>query len=601
MTALQELQPEAFEFHNEFEYGGTGGGNRNNNEFVKWVQRSLNQILGLRLTEDGIAGPQTRSAIRSFQQKQGITPDGVVGQKTEKALIDASATTPTITLQPDRIIVSASAAPAQLISTSNTAIALDDPRVDVTAKFALQRMMKRFGQQQDAARLIAGINSGQLAGIFGDDLAVTARLAKKWNTAGYLLVPKGADSVVVLDPENPKTAPPTIVFRGNKQVRYSTDRLHSALQQASRTLQKLSPKVIAACSSGGQSRSSNSDSSLLAGSPIFACINIDEPPPIILVGSKFVSTVSDFKQAISDERLVTNGQFFWKSLMEAALENDPPILPKAIVSGKEIYDRLWRQYLKDQTPFDKDSLREFFKKNNLPLTVKSVAEVLEHERDKCEITAGHVSRLASNKMFSVDRCASSCEKTIRKVRVGLNQPGLDFDSLITRVEHPKLTPESGSNERQDILVYKKSPPFSIGLTDVLEVVRRALKGGFFVIAGVLSGVKNNQPSSRKPEHFLLILDVDDEDRFLFWDPDASVSKWTIFGQGFGVLFFDKTANRFTTAKNDADIEVFVFGVHIQDLTQESFSRESTPDNPQIRKRYQVMTLRCGLQPFSSPC
>jgi LAS superfamily LD-carboxypeptidase LdcB len=59
------------------------------------VQRAVNQVLGLQLTEDGIAGPATRSAIRSFQQKHGgLAVDGVVGAQTEAALIAAGASPP---------------------------------------------------------------------------------------------------------------------------------------------------------------------------------------------------------------------------------------------------------------------------------------------------------------------------------------------------------------------------------------------------------------------------------------------------------------------------------------------------------------------------
>jgi outer membrane protein OmpA-like peptidoglycan-associated protein len=54
--------------------------------YVRWLQQALNQILGLRLKIDGANGPQTRSAIRSFQQRQGLTVDGIVGSKTDAAL-----------------------------------------------------------------------------------------------------------------------------------------------------------------------------------------------------------------------------------------------------------------------------------------------------------------------------------------------------------------------------------------------------------------------------------------------------------------------------------------------------------------------------------
>jgi N-acetyl-anhydromuramyl-L-alanine amidase AmpD len=64
--------------------------NRSSKDYIRWVQESLNRILGLRLTVDGIMGPQTRSAIRSFQQKQGLTVDGNVGPNTEAALIKAT-------------------------------------------------------------------------------------------------------------------------------------------------------------------------------------------------------------------------------------------------------------------------------------------------------------------------------------------------------------------------------------------------------------------------------------------------------------------------------------------------------------------------------
>src|SRR5882762_9434331 len=62
--------------------------------YVQWIQQSLNQILSLRLAVDRISGPQTRSAIRSFQQQQGLVVDGIVGPKTESALVAAGAAAP---------------------------------------------------------------------------------------------------------------------------------------------------------------------------------------------------------------------------------------------------------------------------------------------------------------------------------------------------------------------------------------------------------------------------------------------------------------------------------------------------------------------------
>ena len=53
---------------------------------IKMLQRRLN-ILGNQLTVDGIWGVQTDSAVRGYQYKAGLTVDGIVGPKTQAALI----------------------------------------------------------------------------------------------------------------------------------------------------------------------------------------------------------------------------------------------------------------------------------------------------------------------------------------------------------------------------------------------------------------------------------------------------------------------------------------------------------------------------------
>jgi outer membrane protein OmpA-like peptidoglycan-associated protein len=68
-----------------------GESNRSSSEYIRWVQQGLNRILGVQLAVDGIAGVQTKSAIRSFQTKQGLVVDGIVGPVTEAALVSAGA------------------------------------------------------------------------------------------------------------------------------------------------------------------------------------------------------------------------------------------------------------------------------------------------------------------------------------------------------------------------------------------------------------------------------------------------------------------------------------------------------------------------------
>jgi hypothetical protein len=68
--------------------------NRSSREYIMWVQRALNRLLGLQLAVDGISGTHTRSAVRSFQQQRRLTVDGIVGPQTEAALIAAGAGNP---------------------------------------------------------------------------------------------------------------------------------------------------------------------------------------------------------------------------------------------------------------------------------------------------------------------------------------------------------------------------------------------------------------------------------------------------------------------------------------------------------------------------
>jgi phosphatidylserine/phosphatidylglycerophosphate/cardiolipin synthase-like enzyme len=94
-----ELPIEPFEFDYEMEEEWeTGKPDRSSREYIRRVQQSLNQILGLNLSTDGIMGARTRSAIRSFQQKRGLGVDGIVGAQTEAAIKVAlsESTTPTV-------------------------------------------------------------------------------------------------------------------------------------------------------------------------------------------------------------------------------------------------------------------------------------------------------------------------------------------------------------------------------------------------------------------------------------------------------------------------------------------------------------------------
>jgi outer membrane protein OmpA-like peptidoglycan-associated protein len=62
---------------------------RGSREHTLWVQRALNALFNLGLPEDGLFGVRTRGAVREFQQGRGLAADGVVGSRTEAALVGA--------------------------------------------------------------------------------------------------------------------------------------------------------------------------------------------------------------------------------------------------------------------------------------------------------------------------------------------------------------------------------------------------------------------------------------------------------------------------------------------------------------------------------
>jgi hypothetical protein len=114
-------------------------------------------------------------------------------------------------------------------------------------------------------------------------------------------------------------------------------------------------------------------------------------------------------------------------------------------------------------------------------------------------------------------------------------------------------------------------------------LKKALDAGQLVHARVLSGVgigtQSNVRFDSKPpvnvgqppkEHSLVIIGFDG-DKFVFNDPDASVSKSP--ETGFGFLFLDSSNARLSTAENASDLPVDPNGKH---------SRND--------KRYQVLTL-----------
>lgn len=86
------FEPEPFRWSLTLEWESEVG--RGSPDYIRWLQSSLNKLQGLRLLVDGIVGPATRSAIRSFQRQNGLPADGIAGPVTEQALVRKGANNP---------------------------------------------------------------------------------------------------------------------------------------------------------------------------------------------------------------------------------------------------------------------------------------------------------------------------------------------------------------------------------------------------------------------------------------------------------------------------------------------------------------------------
>ncbi|MFA5999808.1 MAG: peptidoglycan-binding domain-containing protein [Candidatus Paceibacterota bacterium] len=67
-------------------FGTTTLRNGSRGESVKELQRFLNKVLKLNLVVDGKLGPKTVVVIKKWQKTNGLTPDGLVGEKTKEKM-----------------------------------------------------------------------------------------------------------------------------------------------------------------------------------------------------------------------------------------------------------------------------------------------------------------------------------------------------------------------------------------------------------------------------------------------------------------------------------------------------------------------------------
>lgn len=134
------LPPWESRYHRDTGDREGGSADRRSPSYVRWLQTSLNRVLPANLSADGRMGPRTRAAVMALQRSRRLTPDGVAGPATERALIAAGA-------PPPPIAVAGAMAPPQAMAPVSTDLAvLAAPTTRPTAAniVAIMRAICRF-------------------------------------------------------------------------------------------------------------------------------------------------------------------------------------------------------------------------------------------------------------------------------------------------------------------------------------------------------------------------------------------------------------------------------------------------------------------------
>jgi hypothetical protein len=166
--------------------------------------------------------------------------------------------------------------------------------IDVDAQRSLMRMSKWLWNSEEADCIAAAVRSGALMGIYAEDQQKPALRARdKLHRGWWQLIPKGADSVVVLDPTD-FTAPPLIAFR--RTIRGDAARLDAAILKAWRTARRYLNGKIIPCTTGDVANIvpenfCSSDDSIGDG-PDCCCKRINT------IALRVVTVIPDFKTAV---------------------------------------------------------------------------------------------------------------------------------------------------------------------------------------------------------------------------------------------------------------------------------------------------------------
>ena len=237
---------------------------------------------------------------------------------------------------------------------------------------------------------------------------------------------------------------------------------------------------------------------------------------------------------IFDEWLTAMGAGRWSTADAArkALRELAPDGPLAALHGPEdarlevggaIFEKLWKAYEKPDAPFP----------DLTPYATMSHYQALRRwEMQACKVTATRIAKryIAAGGVGGGRSAQTAIKPTalVASVKYDETQVGADLF-------------------RGGVATYSSK------LADEVERMRRALDDGWVVHARVLSGIEGGGASGAEAEHSLIVFGYDG-DTFEFFDPDVAGSN--LARSGFDNLYFDRAANRLSTARTEADFGAY---------------------------------------------
>lgn len=259
-------------------------------------------------------------------------------------------------------------------------------------------------------------------------------------------------------------------------------------------------------------------------------------PPAIKAALKAytdVDTISDYRARANDAL---------KAIKDAKLEGSFPITTKMLSPDPEAtaqwaaqkYSSVWTSPGMTNVPY------------GILVTADKIKVMYDYEKDKCYRTA-----------------QSMGAKTVLAKASGLKSKSTNYSG--GQIAGARIA----SGGTRDIIKYGSSQ----SLDSAVSAIVSAMSAGYAYVFGVLSGVQL-ETAWPNPEHYVLVFaqgTLNGKQAFLFWDPDAGVTRIKSRGWGFGFGLIFHADGHLSTAEDQSDLDnVNADGDHVNNTDRHCY-------------------------------